>query len=396
LGKHALRWGHLARGLGGLGAALGVSIGLLLLFGIGNRPTTMSTAQNDTPWGTYFYAVGRQIVAEATGRPVLFRGIAVPGMEYAQFRSNHPGQEGKDYTMHTADLYAQLAGYGFNVVRLPFDWGQLILAPNSELNTVYLSQLDTIVNEYAAPNRLYVILDMHSYLRYWDGPNHWTSANASPWHQALLVETWRLLARHYADNPAVLGYEIMNEPNGQDGDSNWPAIAQRVIDAIRTVDQRHLIFVDGRAWSSSEAWERANGPVPFVRDAINPPRLVYVPHVYFNPDDNDRYRGARPDLALMRRRLEPAAAWSRRNAVPVWIGESGVPNTRGWAALLDCAFVEYYNPLGWGHLYWEASPWSQDPTHLGPLTLAVLQRHLATPVPGSGGTAPTCADLRGY
>jgi hypothetical protein len=183
------------------------------------------------------------------------------------------------------------------------------------------------------------------------------------------------LARHYADNTTVLGFEIMNEPNPEAGDSQWHAIAQQVINAIRTVDQHHLIFVDGRSWSSSEHRERVNGPAPFVQDPISPPRLVYVPHIYFSPENNDRYEGVDANLQLMRQRLEPLANWSRRNEVPVWIGESGVPNTPKWAALLDCAFIEYYDPLGWGHLYWEDSEWSTDMTRLGPYTLAVLQHH---------------------
>lgn len=344
-------------------------------------------------WATYFYTAGREVIAESTGTPVLFRGIAAPGMEYAQFGPHYPGREGTDYTMNSSALYTRLAGAGFNVVRVPFDWGAILPQPYARLHTTYLEQLDRIVDDFAAPRRLYVILDMHSYLRYWDAPNHARSANDDPALQALLVETWRLLARHYAGNPAVLGYEIMNEPNPQAGDSQWLAIAQRVIDAIRTEDTRHLIFVHGRGWSSSERWEELNGPRPFVTDPITPPRLVYVAHVYFNPDDNDHYVGARPDLALLERRLAPLASWADRNPVPVWIGESGVPDSPPWAALLDCAFERYHDPLSWGHLYWEASEWSRDATRLGPFTLGTLQRRLGRPPPPDALPAPRCADL---
>jgi hypothetical protein len=346
-------------------------------------------APSRTPWGTYYYTIGRDVVAEATGQSVLFRGIAVPGMEYAQFGRHYPGRSGEDYTTsNSPGHYTQLAAQGFNVVRVPFAWGALMLKDGRELNETYLAELDAIVNEHAAPSRLYVILDMHSYLRYWDGPNDWARANESPRHQALLVETWRLLARHYADNPTVLGYEIMNEPNPDDGDDNWPAIAQQVIDAIRTVDQRHLLFVDGRSWSDSTVWDEVNGPAPFVRDPISPPRLVYVAHAYFSPAGTDRYQDARPDRELLRQRLEPLARWSRANEVPVWIGESGVPDTPEWAELLDCAFTYYYDPLGWGHLYWEASVWSRDLTRLGPYTLAVLQQHQSSP--SEARSAPAC------
>jgi hypothetical protein len=155
-----------------------------------------------------------------------------------------------------------------------------------------------------------------------------------------------------------------------------------------------LIFVNGRSWSSAEAWPRVNGPVPFVEDVVTPPRLVYVAHVYFNPGDDDRYDGVRPDVGLLRQRLEPLVDWWQRNDVPVWIGESGVPNTPEWAALLDCAFVLYYEPLGWGHLYWEYSEWSRDQTRLGAFSLAALQRHLAAPPrQASEAPAPSCDSL---
>jgi endoglucanase len=113
----------------------------------------------------------------------------------------------------------------------------------------------------AAEQGIYVILDMHDFLKYWPARNRQVCVDASRPHQLLLAHTWRLPAAHFRGEPAVLGYDIMNEPvrmePGEECSScHWHGIAQEVLDAFRTVDDKHLARISHRFSPTRRWWRR--------------------------------------------------------------------------------------------------------------------------------------------
>lgn len=332
--------------------------------------TSFRTATADElPWPSFFHAEGRHLVADANGARCCFRGVNLAGLEYgAFFVKTYPGSLGVNFFQPEVRDLAQVAAWGFNCVRLPFEWARLVPgyrvgAPVS-LNAEYLGLIDQVVG-WAAAQRLYVILDMHDYLKYWSGSNQQVFVDNEPDYRPFLAETWRKTAAHFAANPAILGYELMNEPArydgpGKGGDSNWHAIAQSVIHAIRTADTNHLVLVDGRNYSLPGIWQRDNGPHAFVHDEISPPRLAYCPHVYFNVAGDSRYKEGVAPVAdwcyYVRDRLLPIIDWAETNNVPIMITESGIPNTAAWAALLSTVFDDFFEPLRLSNIYWLYDP----------------------------------------
>ena len=158
--------------------------------------------------------------------------------------------EGTDYFKPRPEDLDSIKALGFNVIRVPFEWARLVTGwqPGdplpSTLNPTYLGILDEVV-QMATERQIFVVLDMHDFLKYWSGWNDQVCVNGSSDYQQLLAHTWELLAVHFRDNPAVLGYDIMNEPVRQEegepcGSCNWHAIAQSVVDAIRTQDTNHV------------------------------------------------------------------------------------------------------------------------------------------------------------
>jgi endoglycosylceramidase len=63
--------------------------------------------------------------------------------------------------------------------------------------------------------------------------------------QQRFAAAWRYVARVFADDPWVLGYDLFNEPwPAHSSDAQLGAFYSRVIAAIRAVDLRHLIFYE--------------------------------------------------------------------------------------------------------------------------------------------------------
>src|SRR5438132_10434642 len=103
---------------------------------------------------------------------------------------------------------------GFNSVRVPFSYR--LFVSDSRLEGPGYELLDRVV-DWCRRDGLYVILDMHA------APGGQTGDNIDdsfgyPFlferreSQELTVSLWRKLAARYRDQPAVIGYDLLNEP----------------------------------------------------------------------------------------------------------------------------------------------------------------------------------------
>jgi endoglycosylceramidase len=153
--------------------------------------------------------------------------------------------------------------WGFNVIRLGIIWDGLEPEPG-----VYSEEMFTCLDEriqWAKENGLYVLLDMHQDLysrQFSDGAPAWATLTedqphqtGSVWSDAYLIspavqtafdnfwkntpaadgvgiqdhyaQLWRKIAERYADEPAVLGYDLMNEPFvGTEAQAFFPAMLE--------------------------------------------------------------------------------------------------------------------------------------------------------------------------
>ena len=112
----------------------------------------------------------------------------------------------------------------------------------------------------------------------------WSDAGA----QETWVEMWRYTAERYRDNPMVVGYDLMCEPNsneildGWDQDEfqsayggslyDWNAWYPGIVAAIRAVDPETPILVGGNGYSALD-W------LPYL-ETIEAERIVYTFHQY--------------------------------------------------------------------------------------------------------------------
>ena len=282
---------------------------------------------------------------------------------------------------------ARIAGCGFNCIRLPFHYGLIEESPY-----VYshdgVGYLDRAVR-WARQHDVRVILDMHAVP---GAQNHdWHSdsgGKAAFWekktfqHRALAL--WEFLADRYKDEPAVAGYDLLNESVAADP-SILNAYYHAAIRRIRGIDSAHIIFIEGNRWAQDLE----------CLDHFEDAQLALSFHFYepleftFNFVPGLRYPlsggKSRWDKAFMRQRLLGTVKLARKQGRALWCGEFGVHARDGfygedrWLADILGAFKAmdihwtYWTWKAVGHFmfpdgiysYRENPPWVNRP---GPLT----------------------------
>jgi hypothetical protein len=169
------------------------------------------------------------------------------------------------------------AGYGKDVIVRGYDEEVAKYARDMGLNTLRLAFYTTHFNgkadlplsfediiafidpvlEAAKRHGLYVILDDHGYFKNEiDEEQARGEQKSAAWTEErfnLWVARWAQVADHYKNDPYVLGYELCNEPVcSPETARKW---YQRCRDAIRKVDQSHIIIVGTHNWSHARAME---------------------------------------------------------------------------------------------------------------------------------------------
>ncbi len=178
-----------------------------------------------------------------------------------------------------------------NVVRLPF-WYLTMEDENGEGRPDAFRRMDWLVDK-AWQRGLYTILDLHGApggqsdsdttgrvrKKKENGlePDFWSK-------EANLRRTariWQRIAEHYKSNPAVAGYDLLNEPIGAPSrDALW-LVYNRLYKTVRAADHDHIVFIEG-CWSG-----KVNGRgTGWGWDILPPPEkfgwsnVVYEMHSY--------------------------------------------------------------------------------------------------------------------
>lgn len=298
-------------------------------------------------------------IVNSNGQPIQLRGTCVGGwMNMENFINGYPGDESGVRAIMARDLGSDKAEFFFDrmldavlgeedirflkdcgatVVRLPLNYRHFERddAP-FQYSAKGFARLEQMV-QWCGKHKLYVILDLHA-VQGWQNTD-WHCDNSSRqtlfWHHKLFqdrfVALWEEFARHFAGNPIIAGFNVMNEPvtNAPFGrfaseyTPNWEIINQvyrRVVNAIRAIDPDHIIFLEGDYFSS-----RFEGFEPPFAD-----NLVYSSHNYtaagFGPGGYPgTFGGQHWDLARQEEIFynHEGPRFSRKHNVPLWVGEFG-------------------------------------------------------------------------
>ncbi len=288
----------------------------------------------------------------------LFMGINMAGAEFGQ--TTFPGVYNTDYTFPSINQIKYYASKNIRLLRLPFRWERLQPTIGGNLDAAQLGYLNSFVDSCANYN-IKVILDMHNFGRYRLN-NVETIINIGTITRFDFADAWKKIADAFKNKPNIYAYCIMNEPNDM-GPNVWLFTAQEAINAIRTVDTKTAIHINGDRNSSAECWRTCSDDLKYLKDPSN--KIVYDAHCFFDKDGLGYYSsssydeaGADPFVGI--KRIKPFVEWLQLNNKKGFIGSFGVPyNDVRWIAALD-SFTNYINANCINGCYWAGGPWWGD------------------------------------
>ena len=228
------------------------------------------------------------------------------------------------------------AALGINCIRLPFWYRNLVDANGNMLPNAF-ARFDWFV-EQAAQRGIYVIIDFHGAPGSQNGSDHsgidggdnkqgasefFFGNNASA-NQQLYYDLWSKIAEHFAGNPAVAGYDLLNEPyctyrynSGYSADylhSMLWNIYNNAYNVIRAKDPDHVIIMEA-------TWDPVDLPNPSQYGWSN---IMYEYHNYLY-DDYDNANGGQ--ISNMQNKLNAITAANYN--VPSYMGEFCYMNSTG-------------------------------------------------------------------
>ncbi|PHY13592.1 glycosyl hydrolase family 5 [Caulobacter sp. B11] len=309
-------------------------------------------------------------IVDESGRSVILRGMGLGGWMLQEGYMLQLGELGQEHVIrrriadligperearvhrawldnHTtkADIDA-MGAWGFNSVRLPLHYALLTPAVEDEpapgvdsWKEDGFARIDALL-AWTKANGLYLILDLHaapggqgSDLAISDRDPAKPSLWDSPANRRKVAALWGELARRYKDEPALGAYDLINEPNwdfdppkggghGCDDTANAPLWEhyRQITAAIRKVDQRHMLILEGNCWGNNykglpAAWD-GNMALSF--------------HKYWNLNDEAS--------------VAPILKLRQDTGLPVWLGESG-ENSNAW--FTDAIALVERHEIGW-------------------------------------------------
>jgi hypothetical protein len=238
-------------------------------------------------------------VIEGQREPRL-RGLNVAGAEFAtpvdeatsRFSNVNPGTYGRDYVYPSARTLAYLAGRGITFVRLPVRWERLQPSLGRPLDPDETRRLAATVDA-ARAHGLRVVIDVHNYGAYYV---HSSAAQAGVRRPIgsrevpirSFADLWSRVAARFADDSAVLGYGLMNEPVGMRDAQAWETASRAAVHAIRDAGSSQRIFVQSYFWGGVRQFAGYHPSGPWIGDA----NTWYEAHQYFDHDRSARYRAS--------------------------------------------------------------------------------------------------------
>ena len=133
------------------------------------------------------------------------------------------------------------------------------------------------------------------------------------------MHLWLAFASRYRDSPSIACYYVMNEPGDVESGRLRP-FYDRVVAAIRAIDPRHIIFLDG---------DRYGTDFSCFEDVPLYPNTVYAMHDYHLPGFSfggpypGSTHGVYVDRSYVERTFLARSEFMRRTGTPIYIGELG-------------------------------------------------------------------------
>jgi endoglucanase len=231
-----------------------------------NKSFKSNSSNSNTIQNSFAHTDGIKIL-DSNNNPVLLKGVAFSNWVWEdEIKPNH----------HNALDYERVKGMNMNAIRfyLNYKFFENDASPYQykQAGWDYLNQNIA----WAKVNGIYLILNMHipqgGYQSQGTGDNLWTNVE----NQNRLTALWKTIAEKYKNEKAIIGFGLVNEIVPTSSLSQWQQLAQRLVDEIRTVDKKHIVFVEKPIFVKGQTVENADFNFPEIKDD----NKVYEFHIY--------------------------------------------------------------------------------------------------------------------
>lgn len=277
--------------------------------------------------------------------------------------------KGRGFNLQTAKLSAKdvsdMAAMGAKIGRFHLEVKKCALCYGYEAEEDELKRLDRFIR-YAKDAKVGVIIVLDPIPRgrkadFWDDDKA----------QASLIGIWKSLAKRYAADTTVAGFDLLNEPDpdgGPSGNGNkiWLPLANKFIEAIRSEDKNHAIVFEpaplGAAYGLDTMGPLRDKNVVYSFHFYEPHRLTHQGLLGFPLGPTYPgivgFRGYW-DKNRLSEYMEPARKFQKRYKVPILVGEFSfirwVPGDSRYMYLRDV--IDLFEREDWGWLYHSFREW---------------------------------------
>ena len=195
----------------------------------------------------------------------------------------------------------------------------------------------------------------------------------------MFVEIWERLAKRYAGQSVIWGYDLVNEPvdgipSQGDYHISWRDLAERAAHRIREIDQEVPIVFEPANYASLRCFKDL--------EPLNLPNVIYSCHEYIPVEFTHQtvmkdftnpvtypgeISGEYWDKERLRQALSGVIAFQQKYNVPIFVGEFSAirwaPGNSAYNYLKDA--IELFEEYGWDwtyHAFREWDGWSVEHT----------------------------------
>ena len=237
----------------------------------------------------------------------------------------------------TEEDFDNVKELGFNLIRLPFAYFNL---ENESGELVNFEKMDWFIDN-CDKRDLYVILDLHGAYGSQNGKDHSGDTSkidlfGNKENEEKTIELWRTVAERYKNRSIIAGYDLLNEPEGKHGYTNFVQwrFYNELYEAIREVDSNHVIIMEA-------VWETNALPSPSMLGWKN---VAYSYHNYGWDDINNfEYQKAFTD-----KKIADYLKTRKSYKVPFFVGEFTLfGNVESWHYALNAYESNNVNYAMW-------------------------------------------------
>ena len=194
------------------------------------------------------------------------------GVNIAHWLSQSRARGEARAAMFTEADVRQIAGWGFDHIRIPIDEEQMFHEDGSKDEEAFRLLHDVL--DWCDRYGLRAVVDLHI-LR-----SHYFDAEVKPLFteesaQESFYECWRKISGELKDySNAMVAYELMNEPVADDPE-DWNKIVRRCYDVIRELEKDRVLVIGSNLWQSFHTVDQLYLPE-------GDPNIILSFH-YYNP-----------------------------------------------------------------------------------------------------------------